>query len=84
MPYETPEPGPDNFTPWVQPIRSGYKMQCCDCDLVHTMEFRTRSYDNAGNRTLTEYDGVMTLPEEAMDLLERNGVDVREMRRIMS
>jgi hypothetical protein len=25
---------------WVQPIRKGYKMACCDCGLVHTMDFR--------------------------------------------
>lgn len=25
---------------WVQPIRKGYKMRCCDCDLVHRMDFR--------------------------------------------
>lgn len=27
---------------WVQPIRRGYKMACCDCDLVHTVNFRVR------------------------------------------
>lgn len=25
---------------WVQPDRKGYKMRCCDCGLVHRMEFR--------------------------------------------
>ncbi len=25
---------------WVQPVRKGYKMSCCDCGLVHVMEFR--------------------------------------------
>jgi hypothetical protein len=25
---------------WVQPIRKGYKMGCCDCGLVHRMDFR--------------------------------------------
>lgn len=25
---------------WQQPIRKGYKMACCDCGLVHTMDFR--------------------------------------------
>lgn len=36
-----------------------------------------------GKRTLTDYDGVMTLPDQAMDLLERNGVDCAEMRKAM-
>lgn len=25
---------------WVQPIRNGYKMMCCDCGLVHKLDFR--------------------------------------------
>lgn len=25
---------------WVQPIRKGHKMMCCDCGLVHDMDFR--------------------------------------------
>lgn len=35
MPYEKPKPGE-----WVQPIRRGYKLACCDCSLVHRMDFR--------------------------------------------
>ena len=26
---------------WIQPIRRGYKMACCDCGLVHTLDFKT-------------------------------------------
>ena len=29
-----------NSGEWVQPIRRGYKMTCCDCGLVHTINFR--------------------------------------------
>lgn len=25
---------------WIQPIRLGYKFSCCDCGLVHKMDFR--------------------------------------------
>lgn len=25
---------------WVQPVRRGYKMACCDCSLVHRLDFR--------------------------------------------
>lgn len=25
---------------WVQPLRKGYRMACCDCGLVHVMNFR--------------------------------------------
>jgi len=33
--YYEPEAGE-----WVQPIRRGYKMRCCDCGLVHKFDFR--------------------------------------------
>ena len=26
---------------WVQPVRKGYRMKCCDCGLVHIINFRT-------------------------------------------
>ena len=25
---------------WIQPVRTGYKMRCCDCGLVHRLDFR--------------------------------------------
>ena len=25
---------------WIQPIRRGYKLCCCDCGLVHKIDFR--------------------------------------------
>lgn len=25
---------------WIQPIKRGYKQQCCDCGLVHSFDFR--------------------------------------------
>jgi Zn-finger protein len=31
----------DGWTEWIQP-RRGYKMRCCDCRLVHELEFRVR------------------------------------------
>ena len=27
---------------WIQPVRKNYKMLCCDCGLVHTMNFRIK------------------------------------------
>ena len=29
---------------WVQPVRRGYKLRCCDCGLVHTLDFRVVRY----------------------------------------
>lgn len=25
---------------WVRPVMKGYRMKCCDCGLVHRIEFR--------------------------------------------
>lgn len=25
---------------WEQPVRKGYLMQCCDCGLIHSFDFR--------------------------------------------
>lgn len=33
---------------WVQPIRHGYRMKCCDCGLVHRVDYRIVKY--AGGR----------------------------------
>lgn len=43
----------------------------------------TFEFDRHGKRTLTEYDGIFAIPDEALDLLEKNGVDVAEMRKAM-
>jgi hypothetical protein len=37
---------PDGWSRWVFPVMDGYKMTCCDCGLVHDMQFRvTEEYD---------------------------------------
>ena len=35
---------------WVQPIRKGYKLACCDCSLVHDMDFRVVKYGNGKHK----------------------------------
>ena len=40
MTYPTPEEGE-----WVRPVESGYKMACCDCGLVHNLDFRVVEED---------------------------------------
>lgn len=31
-----------DYTEWIRPIRKSYKMACCDCNLVHDIDFRVR------------------------------------------
>jgi hypothetical protein len=35
--------GPSGWTAWIQPKRRGYKFLCCDCGLVHNMDFRIKN-----------------------------------------
>lgn len=38
---------------WVQPTRTGYRMACCDCGLVHVLNFRTLPM--GGNRRKIQF-----------------------------
>lgn len=49
----------DGWSEWVQPVMSGYKLTCCDCGLVHEMEFEAlrKGADNPdGSWRATELD----------------------------
>jgi hypothetical protein len=49
LPYVVHEADdPRTWSEWVQPRRSGYKMACCDCGLVHDMQFRLVPSINGG------------------------------------
>ena len=41
-------------------------------------------FDALGTRTLVDYDGVFSLPDEAVTLCELIGIDCREMRETLS
>lgn len=34
------QPSNTEFSDWIQPTMNGYKMACCDCGLVHDIDFR--------------------------------------------
>jgi hypothetical protein len=44
----------------------------------------TFDIDVKGKRTLVDYDGIFAIPDQAMDLLEKHGVDCKEMRKSMN
>ena len=47
MRYCKPEAGQ-----WVQPIRRRYKLACCDCGLVHRMDFRLVTNDRGPGKKI--------------------------------
>jgi hypothetical protein len=67
--YERPKAGE-----WVQPVRNGYKMACCDCGLVHNMDFRVkegraqfRVFRNNRSTALMRRHRNITVKQEASD-----------------
>ena len=38
--YLVEEARDDGWSRWVTPVQQGYKLCCCDCGLVHTVDFR--------------------------------------------
>jgi hypothetical protein len=44
----------DGWTDWQSPVMKGYLMQCCDCGLIHEMDFQVVRYvgekDSSGNQ----------------------------------
>lgn len=37
--YKQHEAGEGGWSEWDRPVMQDYKLACCDCGLVHTMEF---------------------------------------------
>lgn len=37
--YEKFDSDKNGWTVWVKPIQTGYRLACCDCGLVHDMNF---------------------------------------------
>ena len=71
MKYETPKEDE-----WVQPVEDGYKMACCDCGLVHELDFRVR-YGRAqfrvrrNNRSTGQIRRWMKDMEDRVDAIDR-------------
>jgi len=40
MKYQRHEVDDDGWTGWIQPRHEAYKLACCDCGLVHVLQFR--------------------------------------------
>lgn len=38
--YEQHDVDDAGWTDWIRPVRQGYRMGCCDCGLVHELEFQ--------------------------------------------
>lgn len=39
--FKTHKPGRGGWTEWIYPESKSYLMKCCDCGLVHELQFKT-------------------------------------------
>ena len=47
-------PDAEGWSEWVNPKADGYLMQCCDCGLVHEMQFRVVRYGDGDECELVQ------------------------------
>ncbi len=40
MKYTTHTLNAKQWTPWILPVLKGYRIRCCDCSLVHELQFK--------------------------------------------
>ena len=46
----------DGWCDWVCPKPRGYLMQCCDCELIHEVDFRVVRYESEDSEVYTVVD----------------------------
>ena len=68
MKYDDPENGE-----WIFPIMKGYKACCCDCGLVHRMEFRVCEDDKDRIENRSEF----VLVDEISEWCKTNDIKYR-------
>lgn len=83
----------DGKTPWQRPVTQGYRIACCDCGLVHTLDFRISegqiefrvSRDNRSTAAMRRHKDPtfnLTFLRHALhSLVEVYRVDTKSMRR---
>jgi len=70
-PKMRPEEDNDGWTRWLAPHERKFKMACCDCGLVHDMEFRLE--------TVIDAEGAVQL--QVQFRVRRNGRATGQIRR---
>jgi hypothetical protein len=54
--FYTPKPGRGGWTEWQQPKHKKYLSQCCDCGLVHEMQFAVVKFPSLESNDATFLD----------------------------
>lgn len=75
------EEGEDGWSDWIQPVMTGYKMGCCDCGLVHNMEFVAVRASAKNPDGTFEYEELDTTEFRVTFRAQRNKRSTAQLRR---
>lgn len=71
--------GPDGWSDWMMPLMDHYRMACCDCGLVHTMQFAVMRVTNKSGEFSSGPDVSKT--HRVMFRAQRNNRSTAALRR---
>jgi hypothetical protein len=72
----------DGWSDWELPVMKGYRIGCCDCGLVHDMDFKIVwvSEDKDGNCTVLDHR-IVGATQRVMIRARRNNRSTAQIRR---
>jgi hypothetical protein len=73
--YAKLETDKDGWTKWISPVMSGYRLGCCDCGLIHEMDFRIVKEDDG-----SESVEFRARRHERATAAKRRGAKLRDLR----
>lgn len=76
------EANEDGWSDWELPVMSGYKMACCDCGLVHDIDFKIvwTVTDKNGDVTILHHR-IIGAEQRVMIRARRNNRSTGQIRR---
>lgn len=69
---------PNGWSDWIAPVMRNYKLGCCDCGLVHDLQFKVLEVTRNGKKT---FDGAEVNGHRVLFRARRNKQSTRVQRR---
>ncbi len=73
--------GEGGWSDWDWPIMTGYRMACCDCGLVHDMEFQAIKVTKSTTGGVFEYEDLDRKKYRVAIRARRNNRSTAQVRR---
>lgn len=71
----------DGWSDWQAPLMNGYRMGCCDCGLVHDMEFKVLRVTKENEDGTWEADELDSKEYRVLLKAKRNNRSTSQVRR---